>query len=171
MISRTQQRLITSALLAVAAGALALGIAYQGERLPESPNIAAAGTTSPGAAGAATPDAAVNPIQGFLPKSGAGSACREPVGVDLIDGYAAVLTINGTRITPEQMNVVLSPTGELTREITASRSLGHYTFGPEDDCPNGAVIRATNNVMHACVYRLAEGPASCTMSEFSFDAL
>lgn len=171
MISHTQQRLITTALLLVAAGALALGIAYQGERLPEGPNGDGTGATIATGAVPVGPDPAVSPIEGFLPRSGAGSACREPVGIDLIEGYAAVLTINGIKIAPEQMNVALGPDGEPTREITASRSLGHYTFGPEEDCPNGAVIRATNNVMQACVYRLTEGPAGCVTSEFSFDAL
>jgi hypothetical protein len=163
--------LITTALLGVAAGALTLGIAYQGERLPEdatTDEVAATVVDGP-APGASDP--AASPIEGFLPRSGAGSACREPVGVDLIDGYGAVLTINGIRIAPEQMNVVLGPDGVPTREITASRSLGHYTFGPEEECPNGAVIRATDNVMQVCVYRLAEGPESCIISEFSFDAL
>jgi hypothetical protein len=130
-----------------------------------------------GGGGGAPPDGAssttnpADPIEGFLPRSGEGSACREPVGVDLIDGYGATLTINGIRIAPEEMNVVLGEDGLPTREITASRSLGQYTFGPETDCPNGSVIRATDNVMQVCVYRLIEGPDACVVSEFSFDAL
>ena len=148
---------------------MVLGAVYQGERLPDGPNIVGAGTSESASASSTT--AAINPIEGFLPRSGAGSACREPVGVDLVEGFGATLTINGVSIAPEQMNVVLGAGGETTNEVTASRSLGHYTFGPELDCPNGAVIRATNNVMQACVYRLVEGPGACVVTEFSFDAL
>lgn len=163
---------MTAALLTVATVALGLGIAYQGDREVDDP---ATVSTGPGPAaavgGGVTSTAPVNPIEGFLPRSGAGSACREPVGVDLIDGYGATLTINGVAIAPEQMNVVLAANGEITREITASRSLGQYTFGPEPDCPNGDVIRATDNVLEACVYRLDEGPGSCVVTAISFDAL
>lgn len=180
MISRTQQRLVTVALLSVAAVAFTLAVAYQGDRLPAEPRIVGAGTGSgsgdevadaAGDEGATPSTSRVNPIEGFLPQSGEGSACREPVGVDLIDGYGATLTINGRRITADEMNVVLGEDGQPTREITASRSLGHYTFGPEPDCPNGSVVRATDNVMRVCVYRLLEGPDNCVVSEISFDAL
>lgn len=155
-----------------------LATTYQGERLPDGPNIVgndrasvAANGGVPGGSTQTTTPQAVNPIEGFLPRSGEGSACREAVGVDLIDGFAATLTINGITIAAEEMNVVLNEDGEPTNEVTASRSLGHYTFGPEPACPNGSVIRATDNVMQACVYRLIEGPGTCVVSEISFDAL
>jgi hypothetical protein len=173
---------ITGGALALAAGALTLGIAYQGERAADNDVVVAGGGTSvtsatataPGdgaEAGVAAATSAVNPIEGFLPRSGEASACQEPVGVDLIEGYAATLTINGTVIPPEQMNVNLSADGEPNEVITASRSLGHYTYGPEEDCPNGAVLRPTNNVMQVCVYRLEDGPDSCTVTERVFDTL
>jgi hypothetical protein len=158
---------------------LTLGIAYQGERTVDDELVAGTGTSTTAAAaqadgaeaGVAAAASAVSPIEAFLPQSGEASACREPVGVDLIDGYAATLTINGTAIPPDQMNVNLSEDGELTGVITASRSLGHYTYGPEEDCPNGAVLRPTNNLMQVCVYRLEDGPGSCTVTERVFDAL
>ncbi len=176
------------ALIGGAAIALVVGIVFQGERLPEDqrPVVAGAGdsggaidggATSGGAGGgdSASPatgnDGPVGPIEGFLPRSGEASACREPVGVDLIEGYAATLTINGVAIPPERMNVNLDEAGRITDEVTASRSLSIYTFGPEEDCPNGEILRATNNVMQACVYRVEDGPASCVITEVRFDVL
>lgn len=162
-------------LVVAAAVALGIGALYQGERLPEEPTnvIVGEGSGEGGAPAAAPADDAppVSPIEGFLPRSGEASACREPVGVDLIPGYAATLTINGVRIAPEQMNVITDEAGEITGELTASRSLSQYTFGPEPDCPNGEILRATNNVMQACVYRLEDGPGSCVVSEITFDVL
>ncbi len=171
VVTRKQQRLITGGLIGGAALALLFGAAYQGERLPEEPRVVGAETSDNGGGAAVTTPTAISPIEGFLPRSGEASACREPVGVDLISGYAATLTINGIAIAPELMNVVIGPDGEITNEITASRSLSQYTFGPEPDCPNGSVLRATDNVMRACVYRLEEGPASCAITEFTFDVL
>jgi hypothetical protein len=176
VVSRAKQRIITFGLLAVAAGFLALGIAYQGDRSADevrasTPLPASTATDQTGTDGATTSLApATSPIEGFLPASGEASACREPVGVDLIDGYAATLTINGVAIAPEEMNVNLEG-GETSDVITASRSLGHFTYGPEEDCPNGEVLRATNNVMQVCVYRLEDGPGSCSITERVFDAL
>ena len=165
-------------MIAVAALALGIGAAYQGERLPDDGSLVIGEGSSnnnnqnDGAGGASgeapTP---VSPIEGFLPRSGEASACREPVGVDLIPGYAATLTINGVEIPPERMNVVVDEDGEITEELTASRTLFVYTFGPEPDCPNGEILRATNNVMRACVYRLEDGPANCRISEVTFDVL
>ena len=171
---------MTVGLVGVAGLALIIGAAFQGERLPEDqrPVVVGAGTSNDGggdSGGAANPaetsPVATNPIEGFFPRSGEASACREPVGVDLIDGYAATLTINGVRIPAEQMNVNLNDDGEITDEATASRTLSVFTFGPEDNCPNGEILRATNNVVQACVYRLIDGPASCVITEFSFDVL
>lgn len=178
-------------LIGVAGVALAIGAAFQGERLPEdqrpvvvgasdggdsgggSGTDAASGDGDNGGGGSASGDAAppTNPIEGFLPRSGEASACREPVGVDLIAGYAAKLTINGVAIPPEEMNVNIDADGRITDEVTASRSLSLYTFGPEEDCPNGEILRATDNVMRVCVYRLVDGPASCVTTEVRFDVL
>lgn len=172
VISRRNQRLLSAALLSLAGVAIVLGATYQGERLPEGPVVVGAGSSDNDEGPtieAAESGGVVNPVEGWFPQSGAGAACREPVGVDLIGGYGATLTINGIAIGPEEMNVVLDAEGNPTDEVTASRSLGHYTFGPEDDCPNGSVLRATDNVIQACVYRLVEGPASCVSSEFAFD--
>ena len=169
------RKLTIAGLSVVAVVALALGIAYQGERLPEEP-VLAGNATGAGGGGddGATVEAAetggvVDPIEQWFPQSGAGAACREPVGVDLIGGFGATLTINGISIAPEEMNVKLDEEGNPTNEITASRSLGHYTFGPEIECPNGPVLRARDNQMQACVYRLVEGPETCVVSRYSFD--
>jgi hypothetical protein len=162
-------------LVGVAGLALVVGALFQGERLPEDQTPTVVGATEGGDTGSPTPptDATtpISPIEGFLPRSGEASACREPVGVDLIDGYGATLTINGVVIPPEQMNVKLDSDGEITDEVTASRSLSQYTFGPEESCPNGEILRATNNVVQACVYRLEDGPGSCVITEFTFDVL
>lgn len=162
-------------MIAVALLALGIGAVYQGERLPDDASLVVGEGSSNsdnqnggGSGETATP---VSPIEGFLPRSGEASACREPVGVDLIPGYAATLTINGVVIPPEQMNVVTNEDGEITEELTASRTLFVYTFGPEPDCPNGEILRATNNVMRACIYRLEDGPANCRISEVTFDVL
>lgn len=195
MVTPAAQRTITGAVLFLAAGALLLGVMYQGDRVVEDAAIVGAGTSST-VPGDATVDSGVasstgdpadvnatddptagapvdpaSPIEQFLPKAGQASACREPVGVDLAAGYAATLTINGVAIAPEEMNVNLDADGQITDEVTASRSLGHYTFGPEPDCPNGAVLRATDNLLQACVYRIEEGPESCQPSEYTFDVL
>ncbi|MFV0525138.1 MAG: hypothetical protein ACK5RL_11640 [Acidimicrobiales bacterium] len=189
--SKRTMRIVTVVGLAFAAFTLWLAAAYGGDGMGGQdgaaatvlPNaVAPSGTvagdgTDPsadgtGAAGAGTAAAAsTSPIEEFLPRSGQASACREPVGVDLVEGYAADLTINGIRIAPEEMNVALDADGAPSNAVTASRSLGQYTYGPEDDCPNGRVLRPTDNVLEACVYRIEDGPASCTVSTNRFDVL
>ena len=70
------------------------------------------------------------------------------------------------------MNVNLDEDGEITRVITASRSLGHYTFQPTDECPNGTYLRPTGNVLEVCVYRLSDPSQRCTLqTERIFDAI
>ena len=167
--------MITVAGVAVAVLILLLGARYQADQVSTEPNIVGSGATSttqvlaPGVTTAST--APVNPVEGFLPKSGEGSACREPVGVTLAPGYAATLTINGIQIPGDEMNVKLDANGQPTKEISASRSLGQYTFGPEPNCPQGKILRPTQNVLKACVYRIEDGPANCVVAEHTFDAL
>lgn len=171
-------------LVAVALLALVMGAIYQDDdRLGEEANrvggdASASGSSGQAASGGgdggdATPATAVGgPIEGFLPRSGEASACREEVGVDLIPGYGAELTINGIEIPPEDMNVNLDENGEITNVITASRSLGHYTFDPDDNCPNGTFLRPVDNVLEVCVYRLSDPSRRCTVRrENVFDAL
>jgi hypothetical protein len=178
VISRNRQLVVSLAVVALAGAALGLGIAYQGERLPDDDSPAGdapAGDTTTalpeGVGGVTSTTGPTDPIEVFLPRSGQASACREPVGVDLLPGYAATLTINGIEIAPEEMNVALDEGGVPTRELTASRSIGRYTYGPEEGCPNGRVLRPTDNVLQACVYRVEEGPDSCVIAESTFDVL
>lgn len=179
-----RQRFGMGALLLGAVLALTLGAIYQDDDRLDEDNIVGGSasapiTTTPAASGGATgadaaPDAASTggPVEGFLPRSGEASACREEVGVDLIPGYGADLTINGREIAPEEMNVNLDALGQITNEITASRSLGQYTFRPEDNCPNGSLLRPVDNVLEVCVYRLSDPSKRCVRQvERVFDAL
>lgn len=171
-ISRSKQWTVIAAGVVLAVGALALAAAYQADTSPSEP-VLSGSPADGGGIRAADPNAEqapldVNPIEDWLPRSGIGSTCSEAVGVDLIPGFAAVLTINGQTLTDEQMNGVDPDTGA----IPASRSLGQYTYGPEEDCPNGVLLRPQNNRVEACVYRITEGPESCrTYPAFTFDAL
>lgn len=163
-------------MVAVALLAVVLGAVYQNDNRLDEPRIIGAGTSSTieGAApvsGGSTA-ASVGPIEDFLPKSGEASACREPIGVDLAANFGAKLTINGTVIEPEAMNVNLTPEGEISTVVTASRSLGHYTFRPDDNCPNGPLLRPVGNVLEVCVYRLSDASQRCAVQQKNiFDAL
>lgn len=184
-MSTTVQRLIMGAMVGVAVLALVLGALYQEDDRLDGPTVVGGDASAPvttagsgaaagdgAAAGGADGVSAGGPIEGFLPTSGEASACREAVGVDLIPGYGAILTINGIEIPPESMNVNLDEDGEITNEITASRSIGHYTFKPDDDCPNGAYLRPTNNLLEVCVYRLSDETQRCVRQEQRvFDAI
>ncbi len=189
MISQTQQRLIMGAMVAIAFGAIVLGVAYQDDNRLDEAVIVGAGTSAPaadtagdgGAAGGGAASGAPaadgsavggSAIEGFLPRSGEASACSEEVGVDLAAGFGAKLTINGIEIAPEEMNVNLDENGEISEVITASRSLGQYTFKPDDNCPNGRLLRPVGNVLEVCVYRLSDATQACTLrTENVFDSL
>lgn len=180
-----RQRIGMGALLLGAVLALTLGAIYQDDdRLDQDRVVGgsasapittaptgASGVIDPGSAGQDDPGTG-GPIESFLPRSGEASACSEEVGVDLIPGYGAILTINGVEIAPEDMNVNLDDDGEITNVITASRSLGHYTFRPDDNCPNGTFLRPVDNVLEVCVFRLSDPDRGCTLRrENVFDAL
>ncbi len=112
----------------------------------------------------------INPIESFLPRTGEGSTCTEAVGVDLIPGFSATLTINGTPIPVDQMNgFTVNDSG--IREATAGSSLGEFSWGPEVGCPRGDILRPQNNRLEACVYRNVDGPESCRTFVHTFDAL
>lgn len=165
-VTRNQQRAVIVLGVLLAFGAIVLAAIYQEDTSPSRPVLS--GSAADGG-GIRTADANeegqvldVNPIEGWLPRSGIGSTCSEAVGVDLIPGFGAELTINGRAI----------PESDMNSSDSASRSLGQYTFGPEEDCPNGTVLRPQGNRVEACVYRLDEGPGSCRLyPAFSFDAL
>ncbi|MGH1493066.1 MAG: hypothetical protein ACRBK7_27335 [Acidimicrobiales bacterium] len=176
MISQTNQRLAMTAMVAVAFLAIVLGAIYQDDNKLDEPRVIGGNTSAPAAGGGAAPAADVavtaGPIEGFLPKSGEASACSETIGVDLTSGYGAKLTINGIEIAPEQMNVNLDETGAISNVITASRSLGQYTFEPDDACPNGSLLRPVDNRLDVCVYRLSDSTERCVVRrEHIFDAL
>lgn len=157
--------------IVVAFGALVVAAAFSGERTPSAPVLS--GSAADGGGERDGDELGepldVNPIEAWLPRSGIGSTCTEPVGVDLIPGYSAILTINGTEIAEEDTNVY---TDFDTREFSAGGSQGQVTWGPEEDCPNGSLLRPQGNTVEACIYRVEEGPASCRVgSSFSFDAL
>lgn len=162
-------------MVAVAFLAIGLGALYQNDNKLNEPRIIGAGTSSTieGADGQPAPVTPVTgPIEGFLPKSGEASACREPIGVDLGPNFGAKLTINGTPIAPEDMNVNLTEDGEISDVITASRSLGHYTFDADDSCPNGSLLRPLGNELEVCVYLLSDSTQSCSVRQTNvFDAL
>lgn len=155
--------------------AIVIGAVYQDDNRLDEPNIVGAGTTSTVAGAAAPADSApvaTAIIEGFLPKSGEASACREAVGVDLAPNYGAILTINGVEVAPEEMNVNLTPEGEISGVVTASRSLGQYTFQPDENCPNGRWLRPVDNSLEVCVYLLSDASQRCTLRETRlFDAL
>lgn len=161
-------------MVAVALLAIVLAAIYQDDNKLDDVNIVGQGTasdTNDGEGGTAAP-APTGPIEGFLPKSGEASACSEQIGVDLAPGFGAKLTINGKEIAPEEMNVNLDEDGNISEVITASRSLGQYTFSPEDNCPNGSLLRPLDNVLEVCVYRLSDNTQSCAVRrENIFDAL
>ncbi len=197
MISRTQQWLLIGGLVVVAIGALTLGAIYQDDDKLDGAVIVGLDDDAPpvttalgepagsgaielgdsqenGEEGGGESDdsLASGPIERFLPRAGEASACSERVGVDLLDGFGAKLTINDVTIAPEDMNVNLDDNGEITSEITASRSLGHYTFQPDDNCPNGRFLRPVDNVLQVCVFRLDDQSQRCTVvEERVFDAL
>ncbi len=191
MISQRRQRLITGAMVATAFGALALGVVYQDENRLDEPVIVglnpdddanpdgnsqsgdsnATGTTLAGGNAAEVPTAG-GAIEGLLPEGGEASACSEPIGVDLASGFGAKLTINGIEIAPEEMNVNLDDNGDITNVITPSRSLGHFTFAAQDNCPNGRFLRPLENVLEICVFRFDDPSEGCTLeTEYIFDAL
>ncbi len=162
--SRKVQALVAGLAVLAAVGALAIGAAYDSE--PETATVVFTGSAVDGGGDRSTSEdtspTAASPIEGWFPRSGEGSTCSEPVGVDLATGYGAVLVINGTSVEESLMNPAES----------AGRSLGHYTYGPEPDCPNGSLLRPVDNSIQACVYRLTDGPETCRLTgSFSFDAL
>ncbi len=176
MISQTRQRFAMAGMVMVALLALVLGAIYQDDdKLGEARIIGGDPSTTTASGGdqsAADGASATGPIEGFLPKSGEASACREQIGVDLASGFGAKLTINGIVIPPEDMNVNLDENGEISDVITASRSLGHYTFSPDDNCPNGSLLRPVGNVLEVCVFRLSDATQSCALTtENIFDSL
>ena len=174
VISQRRQRWISAGILLLAAGALVLAAIYGENDSTGSARASGLGASASDTTLAPTADAippATQIIEGFLPQGGEASACSEPVGVDLIGGYGARLTINGIEISPEEMNVNLDADGEITNVLTPTRSLGHFTFQPGDDCPNGRWLRAVDNVLDVCVYRFDDPSACALRTEFRFDAL
>lgn len=161
-----RQRVLLSVALLLAFGALGVAVAYSGDTSVAGPSFSGSpvdgGGARPEDATAPTEELDINPIQGWFPQSGAGSACSEAVGVDLIPGYSAILTINGVEIPPEETNVMVDSNGDgVADAVSAGGSQGQITWGPEPDCPFGEILRATANTVSACIYRTVDGPAGC----------
>ena len=175
VISQRRQRWISAGILLLAVGALILAALYGEDDSTGSSRAAGLGASASDTTLAPSADAvppATQIIEEFLPMGGEASACSEPVGVDLIGGYGARLTINGIEIAPEEMNVNLDANGEITNVMTPTRTLGHFTFEPDEDCPNGRRLRPLGNVLEVCVYRFDDPSASCALrTEYVFDAL
>ncbi len=146
----------------LAFASLGVAIVYSGDTGPT--NVAFSGSPVDGGGERADdPNAEaeqlnLNPLQEWFPRAGAGSACSEPVGVDLIPGFGALLTINGVAIPPEDTNVYSDFENKV---LSAAGSQGQVTWGPEPDCPFGRILRPTANEVSACIYRVEDGPESC----------
>ncbi len=168
-----RQRIVIGIGVVIAFGALVLAGVYSGERTPSAPILSGSAADGGGERGAEAVPLDVDPIQGWFPQSGIGSTCTEPVGVDLIPGYSAILTINGVTITEDETNVRVDTDGDGVKDAFSSGgSQGQVTWGPEPDCPNGSVLRPQGNVVEACIYRLVDGPETCRVgASFQFDAL
>lgn len=165
-----RQRIIVGVAVAVAFGLLGLAAAYSDNTDVAGP-IISGGAVDGGGERLDDPNAEreeldLNPIQGWFPQAGEGSGCSEPVGVDLIPGYSAILTINGITIAPEDTNALVSIDSNNdgitdATAISAGASQGQITWGPEEDCPFGLILRPTNNRVSACIYRVEDGPENC----------
>lgn len=160
--------LLTLFVLGVAVAFLALGALYQDDTSPEVFNTGQAanpmvGATTGDPASPVAPGGApvVDPVEGWFPQGGQAAACTEGVGVDLAPGFRASLTINGVPIPDDQLNGAES----------AAATLNRYTWGPEPDCPRGAILRPEANVLEACVWRVGEPASTCRPYRFTFDAL
>lgn len=165
-----RQRIIVGVAVCVAFGFLGLAFAYSGNTNVAEPIISGGAVDGGGERlddpNAERPELDVNPIQGWFPEAGEGSGCSEVVGVDLIPGYSALLTINGIAIAPEDTNALVSIDNNNdgitdATAISAGGSQGEVTWGPEEDCPFGLILRPTNNRVTACIYRFEDGPANC----------
>lgn len=166
------QTFITIGALALAGCAIVLASVYSGGQ-SNGPVI------NVGAAGDGPDGAGLTPVEGFFPRTGQGGACSEQVGVDLIDGYGATLVINGVPIPESEMNTFIAPEvreGEEENEtrssvVSAAGSLGRFTWGPEEGCPNGTILQPRGNIVVACVYELDDNPANCLPYRYTFDVL
>ena len=168
---RSRIIIITGVFLAF--GALVLGAMYDAPTEPAAIVQTGSAADGGGERDAETAVLDVSPVEGWFPQTGVGSTCTEPVGIDLLPGYAAILVINGEPIPDNELNIYDNPDappGE--RVLTASGALGRYTWGPEEDCPNGRLLRPEGNSVSACVYRIEQGPNGCRQyGPFEFDAL
>jgi len=164
--------MIISGALIVAFACLGLAIAYSGDTSVAGPVFSGGAVDGGGERlddpNAERPELDINPIERWFPQAGEGSGCSEVVGVDLIPGYSALLTINGVPIPPEETNGLVeidSNNDGITdaTAISAGASQGQVTWGPEEDCPFGQILRPTNNRVTACIYRIEEGPQNCRL--------
>lgn len=162
MKSSLQQRIVIGLALVVAFSAIVVASLFSGDTTPATVVISGSPADGGGdrsAVGQPVSTIPINPIQRWFPAAGEGSGCSEPVGVDLLPGFGAVLTINGVEIAESDTNVY---TDFASRTFSAGGSQGQVTWGPETDCPFGQILRPTGNQVVACVYQIIEGPGACT---------
>lgn len=154
-------------------GALAVGAMFQADTDPGATVMSGGAADGGGERDAAAAPLNISPVRNWFPESGVGTTCTEAVGVALLPGYGAVLTINGQVMPETELNVYENPEAPPPeRVLTAAGSSGHVTWGPEEDCPNGQILRPRDNSVEACVYRLEFGPATCVRyGPWTFDAL
>ncbi len=158
-----RQQITIGLLVLVAFLCLGVAIAFSGDTSPSTP-VFSGSAADGGGDRSADPDAPpvtldVDPVLGWFPAAGEGSGCSEVVGVRLLPGYTAILTINGTVIPEEETNVY---TDFENRVLSAGGSQGQVTWGPEEGCPFGTILRPTSNQVVACIYRVEDGPTNCT---------
>lgn len=173
VVSPLRQRLIILTALTCAFGVLILGARYGADTDPSAPVFTGGAADGGGIRGEEPTLMNISPVEGWFPRSGVGTTCTERVGVDLIPGYGAILTINGRVIPENELTFYENPNAPPDqRSLSSEGTLNRYTWGPEEDCPNGALLRPRGNVVEACVYRLEQGPAQCqAYGPFEFDAL
>lgn len=162
------QSLVVVGGLALASCALALAVIYSGDQQSGPAVLSGANTGL-----ASGPTGGVTPIEGWFPITGKAGACSEKIGIDLIAGYAATLTVNGVPIPPEAMNTFDRPdvNDPSVTVLSSDGSLDRYTWGPEGDCPNGEILRTGRNLVVACVYQTGDNPLNCLNYQYAFEVL
>ncbi len=92
-------------------------------------------------------------IDRLIPAPNAKILAQDSVGIDLADGYTATLTLNGTPIPDDQLNVV--------------PQLNQVTFTPGPD-KETQLIPAQQNCLTATYWKLSTGPSQSQVQSWCF---